>query len=118
MHCLLQNFTVTQEAEEDGGIETNSLHANLVDFDVASRPDEDRGGISVQVNGAVRLYGETERFYQLSQDIEVHRFTRLSFMYTDPNPQTERACVSTRDSTRLCRIVVHRVVSFPKGGRM
>jgi len=59
------------------------LHANLVDFDVASRPDEDRGGISVQVNGAVRLYGETERFYQLSQDIEVHRFTRLSFMYTD-----------------------------------
>ena len=37
----------------------------------------------MQVNGAVRLYGEIERFYQLSQDIEVHKFTRLSFTYTE-----------------------------------
>jgi len=75
MHCLLQTFTVTQEEEGDNA--THSIIANLLGL------DEERGGISVQVNGSVRLYGEIERFYQLSQDIEVHKFTRLSFMYTD-----------------------------------
>ena len=68
--------------EKYGESNTEPIKAVLLDLEEGETINNDGSGISVQIDGTTRLYGNVERLYQLSRNVTVTKFKRMSFTYT------------------------------------
>ncbi len=59
-------------------------------------------GISVLMDGRIRLYGDMERFYQLDRNVTVTKFKRISFAFTKINPavDTSESVICMHENSR------------------
>lgn len=71
----------------------------------------DRGGLSVQFDGSISLYGEFQRLFYLSEEIVVRKFTKLTFFCSELNSsKSVMVCIqvisnatnSNRDCSSRC----------------
>ncbi len=61
------------------------VKAGFLDLESNTISDSERSGVSVHHDGTISLYGNTERFYQLSTILTVTKFNVFSFVYTHMN---------------------------------
>ena len=52
-----------------------------------------KGGISAQIDGAVRLYGNVKKFYRILENVVSHKYKRMSFIYLPISGQRQNTLI-------------------------